>query len=190
MDETNLIGLCQKGDLDAFDCLFKIHSKQAIHSAYLISGSVHLAEEIVQESFIQCFKSINKLKEPEKFRAWFYRIIVRYSWKAISKEKHKDLEIKEEDNILTATEDIFDTFEALETRRAVRNALSKLTLPLKTVVVLYYFNGLSTKEISKTLNCMQGTVKSRLHNARKVLGKELRQYNTLCKLGEECKVNG
>lgn len=190
MDEISLIKLCQNGDSNAFDDLFKLHSKNAMHSAYLISGSKHLAEEIVQESFIQCLKSINKLKDPQKFKSWFYRIIVRYSWKAISKEKHKDLDIANDDNICSTTEDVFDTLESLETRKVVRSALNKLTLPLKTVVILYYFNGLSTKEISRTLNCMQGTVKSRLHNARKVLGKELRQYDTLSKCGEGCNING
>ena len=190
MDEINLIRLCQKGDSEAFDNLFKSYSKKALHTAYLISGSRHLAEEIVQESFIQCFKNINKLNDPQKFRSWFYRIIVRYSWKAISKEKNKDIDIEDDANICSAPDEVFNTIESLEIRKAVHRALDKLTLPLKTVVILYYFNGLSTKEISKTLNCMQGTVKSRLYNARKILGKELKQYKSLSEYGEECKING
>ncbi len=113
MDEISLIKLCQNGDSNAFDTLFKLHSKKAMHSAYLISGSKHLAEEIVQESFIQCLKSINKLKDPQKFKSWFYRIIVRYSWKAVSKEKYKDFDIAKDDNICSTTEDIFDTLESL-----------------------------------------------------------------------------
>ncbi len=67
--------------------------------------------------------------------------------------------------------------EAAQLREAVHKALDKLSLPHKTVVILYYYNGLTTKEIAKVMNCMQGTVKSRLHNARKAIEKGLKQEN-------------
>jgi RNA polymerase sigma-70 factor (ECF subfamily) len=53
-----------------------------------------------------------------------------------------------------------------ETNLIVNDALAQLSLPLKTVVILYYFNDMTIEKISKVLGCFPGTVKSRLYNAR------------------------
>lgn len=103
--------------MEAFNILFNQYSNQAIRTVYLIIGRNDMAEDIVQEAFIKCYKEIKKL---------------------------------------------------------VNEAVDKLSVPLKTTIILYYYNELSIKEISKILGCFQGTVKSRLHNARKLLAKELR----------------
>ena len=60
-----------------------------------------------------------------------------------------------------------------ENRLIVHEAIENLSPPLKSVVILYYFNGMTIKQISLVLGCFQGTVKSRLHNAKKFLKKEL-----------------
>jgi RNA polymerase sigma factor (sigma-70 family) len=71
---------------------------------------------------------------------------------------------------------IEQSIENLEACKMVRQAVKRLSLPLKTVIILYYFDDMSIQEISTVLNCFQGTVKSRLHNARKHLAKDLRSY--------------
>lgn len=175
MDEINLIKQCQQGDPDAFNMLFQLNAAKALRSAYLISGKKDLAEEIVQEAYIQCFKDIKKLRDPEKFRFWFYRIVVRYSWKVISREKNRiQCDELNENECPVVYDDMVSRVESEQLREAVHKALNKLSFTLKAVVILYYYDGLSTKEIAKVLNCMQGTVKSRLHNARKTLEKELK----------------
>ena len=175
MDEINLIKQCQQGDHEAFNMLFQLNAAKALRSAYLISGKKDLAEEIVQEAYIQCFNDIKKLRDPEKFRFWFYRIVVRYSWKVISREKNRiQCDELNENECPVICDDMFNRVEAEQIREAVHKALNKLSITLRTVVILYYYDGLSTKEIAKVLNCMQGTVKSRLHNARKTLEKELK----------------
>lgn len=64
-------------------------------------------------------------------------------------------------------------FDTYETQLDVNEALNKLSTQLKTVIVLYYYNEMTIKQIAKVLGCFEGTVKSRLHNARKFLQKVL-----------------
>ena len=87
MDEINIIEQCKNGDMDAFNTLFKSNSVKAMRTVYLITGRKELSEEIVQEAFIQCYKDIRKLKEPATFNSWFFRMLIRISWRYCSKEK-------------------------------------------------------------------------------------------------------
>ena len=174
MSEINLIKCWQDGDMDSFRALYECYSSPAIRTAFLITGRRDIAEDVVQDAFIQSNNNINKLRDPEKFRSWFYRILVRLSWQYSSKEKGK---VPFEDVSFMAESEAINTAEILEhyeMKRTLHEAVSKLSTPLKTVVVLYYFNELTVKEIAGVLNCFEGTVKSRLHNARKFLEKELR----------------
>lgn len=63
-----------------------------------------------------------------------------------------------------------------ENRKEIWEAVMQLNLKLRTVVVLYYYNDLSTKEIAQITHSLEGTVKSRLYTARKILGQKLRKF--------------
>ncbi|WP_010243086.1 RNA polymerase sigma factor [Acetivibrio cellulolyticus] len=173
MDEANLVKCWQDGNIEAFRTLYEQYSNRALRTAFLITGRMDIAEDAVQDAFIQSNSQIKQLKDAQKFRPWFYRILVRQSWHYSSKEKGKisfdDIDFKAKSDTMHAPELIV----RFETKKVLHDAVSKLSTPLRTVMVLYYFNELSIKEISKVLNCFEGTVKSRLHNARKTLQKEL-----------------
>lgn len=178
MDEVDLIRECKKGNLDAFSSLFEKYGKKAVRTVFLITGRSDIAEDIVQEAFIQCYLKIKKLRTPETFQAWFYRLLTRISWRYCSREKkHPRLE-----NIDYQPRELFiddftlsEAIEAREVRQLIDKALEKLSIPMKTTIILYYFNELSIKEIAQAVGCFEGTAKSRLHNARKLLEKELQQ---------------
>ncbi|KNY28749.1 RNA polymerase sigma factor [Pseudobacteroides cellulosolvens] len=193
MDEIGLVIKCQQGDMEAYEALFGSYFNKAVRYAFLITGRNDLAEDIVQEALIECYKDIKSLKSPEKFKSWFYRILVRTSWRVKSKEKGK-VSIEEFDgcDYKSINENLNDDFERLverrESSRLIKDALHKLSLPLRTTVVLHYYNDLSIKEIAQVLKCFQGTVKSRLHNARKILHKELVKEGYVCD-GKECGTN-
>ena len=169
MDKETLIKGCQLGDMSSFSELYKLYSKPALGAAYLISGNKGIAEDIVHESFLQCFQSIKTLRTIETFDIWFYKVVTRTGWRIVKKHKHTLL------FEATEAEDTIPDYSALrelnfcETKLDINEALAKLSLPLRTVIVLYYFNDMSIKEISKVLGCFEGTVKSRLHNGKKQL---------------------
>lgn len=81
IEEEKLVMLIQNGDLSAFDEIFEKFKTKAMRSAYLITGNQSICEDIVQETFIQCYNNIKKLKNPSVFRSWFYKILTRTAWK-------------------------------------------------------------------------------------------------------------
>lgn len=189
MDITTLIKGCQQGDLESFEQLYKDYSKNALGTAYLIAGHKGIAEDVVQEAFFQCYRKIKDLKDPNTFDVWFYKLLLRLAWKMSSKYKHT-APIEEINDKDTYYKNISN--EQLETKLIVHEAIEKLSIPLKTVIILYYLNDMTIKQISMVLGCFQGTVKSRLHNAKKMLKKELSKveheymYEIIC-TGKECR---
>lgn len=181
MDQLEIISRCQTGDLCCFEELYRIYSKKALGTAYIISGNRGIAEDIVQEAFVLCYRNIKSLKNPETFNVWFYRILVRVGWRMASKYKPAEFpgEVAlEMNNGNVQNLAIESVYESSCNRLLMREAVKKLKLPFKTVIILYYFNEMSIKDISKIVGCRQGTVKSRLHKARRLLQKELRPYFT------------
>ncbi len=179
MELTTVIIHCQNGDPEAFEELYDLYCEKALKTAYLIAGEKGIAEDIIQETFIRCFKNIKKLRNPGIFNSWFYRILVRCGWRITAKYRtHNRAEIvmEEQTNERERIYCIEESIEAQEACCTVQQAVKRLSLPLKTVVILYYYDNMKIQEISTILNCFQGTVKSRLHNARKLLAKELRPY--------------
>lgn len=88
LDITDVIKKVQKGDFEAFEYLIKLQGPKALKTAYLITGEKHIAEECVQEAFLQCYQKIYQLKNPQVFESWFYRILTRICWGTISKNKN------------------------------------------------------------------------------------------------------
>jgi len=169
MGNIDLIKQCQLGDSGSFSELYHLHRKKALGTAYLISNQKGIAEDIVQESFIECFQKIRTIKNPEAFEAWFYKILVRTGWRMV--KKHNYLLLVGDQNIegLSTAMDFNSELDTSETNLMIHEALARLSLPLKTVVILYYFNDMTIEKISKVLDCFPGTVKSRLYNARRQL---------------------
>ncbi len=167
---------CKLGEKEAFQELLQTVEKKALATAYFLSGKRGIAEDILQETYMKCFMEIDKLKDPEAFKVWFFRILVRTGWKMSKKQsmlvatditsENEGLFYNEKQN----EENIIDTYE---TKHIVKSAINNLSENLKTVVILYYFNDMSIEEISKVTGCFKATVKSRLFYARGALKKQL-----------------
>jgi RNA polymerase sigma factor (sigma-70 family) len=176
MIDLNIIERCQLGEEAAYDELYEAMYKKSLWTAYLIAGHMDIAEDIIQEAFLECFRNIKKLNKPELFPVWFNRILVRISWHIVYKEKKKSVTNYDDDLILTLTDDNND-FEEIETKQtnlSIRKAINKLKPTMRMTIILYYYNNMTIKEISSALNCFEGTVKSRLYYAKKLLQKDLK----------------
>ncbi|WP_165416104.1 RNA polymerase sigma factor [Clostridium sp. M14] len=176
MDMQDTIRRCKLGEKEAFQELLQTVEKKALATAYFLSGKRGIAEDILQETYMKCFMEIYKLKDPEAFKVWFFRILVRTGWKMSKKQSMLvPTDITSENEALFYNEkqneeNIIDTYE---TKHIVKSAINNLSENLKTVVILYYFNDMSIEEISKVTGCFKATVKSRLFYARGALKKQL-----------------
>ncbi len=170
MDTKQMVELCQQGNKEAFNQLYKRYYARTLRTAYLIVGRKAIAEDIVQEAFCQCYCDIKRLKHIEAFEAWFNKLLIRTCWSVSAKERKKEHTYLEE-NI--AFQDNNKEIENIHINEVIHHAINQLSIPLRTTVILYYYNEMSIKQIAKTLNCLQGTVKSRLYAARKQIEKEM-----------------
>ncbi|MFL0166315.1 RNA polymerase sigma factor [Candidatus Clostridium helianthi] len=174
MSEEELVIKIQSGDMNALGELFEIYKNESFKYSYLITGSKYTSEDIVQEAFISCYNNIRSLKNPKFFKSWFFKMLTRIAWRYAKNDK-KSMPV---DNIFEKVDEKnIDTSIEQYLRKEKNNNLyaeiEKLDLKQKTVIVLYYFNGLTVNEIAKVMGCFEGTVKSRLHSARKKLKSSL-----------------
>lgn len=177
MNEPEIIKQIQNGDMKAFEQLFNYYKNTALRTAYLITGNLYTSEDVVQETFVQCYLKINSLRSSESFKSWFYRILTRNAWNYSKKDKKITpiQDIYEKADNQSINKSIGDYLKN-EEYKVIHSEIEKLDIKLKTTIVLFYFNDLSIKEIAKTLGCMEGTVKSRLHKGRTVLKKSLKCF--------------
>lgn len=174
MNEYEAVQALKSGDMSGFELLFNTYAKQGIRTAYLITSNRQTAEDILQETFIQCFTHIHTLKDNSAFRPWFYKILTRLAYKEALKAKKQ-----------IPVEDIYDKAEQAVYDRHPTDSdniyayVCKLKPKHKTTVVLYYYNDMSIKDISRIMHCPQGTVKSRLNAAKATLKKILEKEEFL-----------
>lgn len=180
MIETEIILRCQDEDQAAYDELYKASGKKALWTAYLLAGRMSIAEDIVQEAFFQCFRDIKRLKNPELFNIWFNRILLRTCWHMMKKENKIKAASSEAEYLSEfdgdAIRSLHDKIESNQINSVIRKAVNRLKPSMRSIIVLFYYNDFTISEIARVTGCLQGTVKSRLHYAKRVLEKELKKH--------------
>lgn len=169
---VNRVKLQQPG---AFDLLYDNFKDQAYRTAVFLTGNTEDAKDVVQDTFVTVCLEINKLRNPEVFISWFYRILTNNVRSILKKQKR---EISKEESEMQqidvkVQEDFTDMFLQQEEHKQLRKLINRLDEKYRTVIVLYYFNEFSISEIAEIVDCRQGTVKSRLFKARKILEQQL-----------------
>lgn len=136
-------------------------------------------EDIEQEVYIKTWKNLEKYKETGKFKSWINKITVNLcrDYLKSSEFRHSNTH-KLEDKSLPEIKDsktcIESSFLDKQRQKIILEAINALRPKYKEVIVLYEIKELDYDEISKTLKCPIGTVKSRLFNARKELSISLK----------------
>lgn len=180
MKEEILIAQLREGSREAFDKLYEKYKNPAIRTAYLITGNMADSEDIVQETFVKVWLYIGALQNDSGFKPWMMRILARTAYRVGKKSKR---EIPDEEAVERMDKPQNDTsldhVIQLEEAEMISAAVRALPVRLRTVVVLYYYDSFSVKEIAGMLGLMEGTVKSRLHTARRrmqsALEKQMKQ---------------
>ncbi len=136
------------------------------------------AEEVVQDSFIRVFKSLNKFEGAAKFSTWFYRIVYNACLTKIGRRKDEFQRLNSLDGDERELEDMAgpSSHAVLESKDLfffVRKALEEMPERYNSVLSLFYFQELSYQEICEVTRLPLGTVKAHLFRARALLQKRL-----------------
>jgi RNA polymerase sigma factor (sigma-70 family) len=132
------------------------------------------AEEVAQEAFLAARRGFGGLRDRDRFRAWVVRTSFRL---ALNRQRGDRRRVRREDTAAVAegtTESVEDEVARMELRRKVGEAVDALPEKLRIVTVLAAIQEHDVGEVARLLGLPEGTVKSRLHLARKMLAESLR----------------
>ena len=181
--DLGLVKRAKAGDYQAFDLLVLKYQSRLISTAFKFVKDLQIAEDLVQDSFIKSFKSIDSFREDSTFYTWIYRITVNTSKNYLVSKKRKDeilqTDISKEENFIIEAIDK-DTpenlFHASQLRNIIIESLNGLGEDTKTALTLREFDGLSYEQIAEVVNCPVGTVRSRIFRGREVIDEAIKEY--------------
>jgi len=173
-DVANLVRRAQRGDRDAFGRLVE-QFQRTVHAICLRRlSNPSEALELTQEVFLHVMRRIDQLREPERFAGWLRQVAVRM---AINRMTRQVAPTSVETNVLEGAgethDDPLDRMIARERAQRLWDALARIKTIDREVLVAFYIQGESLIEIADRLEAPIGTIKRRLHTARKRLKAEL-----------------
>lgn len=163
-DFSTDVKLAKKGDTSAFTRLYETVYKDLYHIALYSLKNSHDAGDVVSDTVLDAYCSIDKLREPEKFRSWIMRIL-----SAKIKRKQKEY--------FNVTEEIGDDFPDISDfdydSIELKEALNKLDSESRLILSMSVLGGYTSDEISEICDMKSGTVRSRLSRIKEKLRLEL-----------------
>src|SRR6188472_3284577 len=157
----DLVRAAQRGDHEAFEVLATSAGDRLFAVARLILRATDLAEDAVQEALVRAWQQLPSLRDPEKFDAWLYRLVVN----ACADQGRQLRRWSQEVRSLPLEASVGDDTASVADREQLERGFGRLKPEQRAVVVLHYYSGFSTSEIAGILGIPEGTARSRLHYA-------------------------
>ncbi|WP_197231195.1 RNA polymerase sigma factor [Novipirellula artificiosorum] len=180
--DSQLIQVVLQGDSTAYDELVRRYQERLYTSIWSNVGCPALAEDIVQDAFLNAYIHLRSFRNRSSFYTWLYRIALNSRRNYLHKRGHAvSIEFVDEDQSRDRSarhETPVDCAERQEDRIHVRVALSRLDDAHRTILMLREFEGFDYETIAEMLQVKMGTVRSRLSRARAKLKQELDNYLT------------
>ncbi len=175
--DSELIKRFLEGDREAFDELVVRHQKQMYSTAYRMVGDAETAEEIAQEAFIRAFKGLRGFRHKANFSTWLYRIIMNLCYTEL-KRRMKESEMTRE-TVGNTFSPLHETMAHEERRSWLERQIQLLPFKQKSALTLRIFQGLSFKEIGRSIGCSAGSARVNYRHAL------LKLKDALIRSGEE-----
>ena len=185
MTDAALIQQYLNGEIGAFNTLVWRWEKPIFNFTYRIVGNEDTAKDICQTTFIRTYRELKRLRDPEKFSSWIYRIALNLCRDELKKKKNRntlyieDLQIKSTsaesvmqipDQSTKTPEEVCDHQQIGE---ILKWALMALPEEQRVVVIMKQYHGLKFTEIAEILKQPINTIKSRLYYGLRALRKIL-----------------
>lgn len=180
MNTSQLVNRAIQGDNAAKTELYHLTNKKAYSLALQMTKSKEEAEDILQESYLKAFSSLDTMTNASNFPSWFYCIVSNKCKDYLKSKRHGVMMFSD----LSGTDDSGDetdfepedestdfspekNADLEDTARLMREMIANLPEEQRLVVIMHYLDGLQVKEIAEALQVSENTVKSRLNYARK-----------------------
>ncbi|MDT0675706.1 RNA polymerase sigma factor [Autumnicola musiva] len=172
-NETQLIKRAAKNNREAQQRLYEIHSGKMLSVCRQYIKDMHHAEEVMLNGFFKVFTNIGSFKGEGSFEGWIRKIMVREAISFLRANKNVEFQQEEITNYSESGNNINSELEVAH----IQQMIDDLPEGYKMVFVMYAVEGYKHSEIAKMLDISEGTSKSQLFKARKMLQEQLKSQN-------------
>jgi RNA polymerase sigma-70 factor (ECF subfamily) len=164
--DRELVERAQQGDESAYAALAVRISDRLFAAAHHILRDSGRAEDATQQAMIDIWRMLPQLKDPDRFQAWAYRIVVRSAYAEARRDRRWALRAASAE-----VERAYAPDHAIRVadQDQLERGFQRLPIDHRAVVVLKHFAGLTNGEIAEALDLPEGTVRSRLHYSLRTL---------------------
>ena len=184
--EQELIHRAQQGENDAFEALVHEYDQRVLSMATSFTGNIDDAKDVYQEVFVRVYRALPGFEFKSQFSTWLYRIVANVCITHRRRNKGRsfvdidgdvDVSFQRDDAApVTVAQPVSPEqhVQNVEISRHVQNALEYLSPQQRLAFTLKHYRGFKIREISKMMNCTDGTVKRYLFSATEKMQKRLR----------------
>ena len=163
--DTELVVRAQRGDKGAYALLATEIANRFLAVARRILRDIDLAEDATQQALLAIWQDLPQLRDPVRFEAWSYRLLVRACYAEGRKQRRWAPNLQ----LLPADESTDDGLSSVIDRDQLERGFRRLTLDHRTVVVLHHYLDLPIDRVAEILGIPAGTAHSQLHHAMRAL---------------------
>ena len=159
--DAELIGRAQHGDEEAFASLAVAVGDRLHAVSHRILRDIELAEDATQQALLTIWRDLPQLRDPARFDAWSYRLLVRACYAEARRTRHWTPDL----HILPTEASTGEGLSSVVDRDQLERGFRRLSIDHRAVVVLHHYLDLPLDEVADVLGVPVGTVRSRLHRA-------------------------
>jgi RNA polymerase sigma-70 factor (ECF subfamily) len=156
----------QRAERDLYEGLVRRHAAELYRFARRLGGDPALAEDLVQETFQAAWSGLDRLREPERARAWLFQIL-RHRWSHALRGRGRAASARQA--LAQGTGPSADPRHVHESADLLQRGLDQLDERLRVPLLMVFLEGLTCQETAHELGLPLGTVLSRIHRARRRL---------------------
>jgi len=170
--DRELVEQAQRGDMDAYDALARAVAPRLYRSAHRIMRDLDSAQDATQQALVALWRELPRLRDPDKFDAWTYQLVVRYCLMELRSRRRRLTVVRNLHDVGSSglnEPSRADDARSVADRDELERAFRLLTEEQRAIVVLRHYVGLSVDESAEVLGVPRGTAASRLHYATRAL---------------------
>jgi len=179
LTDIEIIESVLKGNVNDYSLIIDRYKNKAFSLLVNILKNKMDAEEALQDSFIKAYNSLNNFRNESQFSTWFYKVVYNTGLTILSSKKRKiEMQMDSFEDLIYIKNEDDEVYSISENKKIyLLNLVDKLPIRNSLVLILYYMDNLSIKEVSEVLDVSLVNTKVLLHRSRNLLRDLLIQHN-------------
>ena len=180
--DRDLVLRAQAGDQGAFSMLAETIVDGLVAVARGVLGDAHLAEDATQQALLSIWRELPKLREPDTFGAWSYRVLVNSCYSEARRAKRWRTSGVSD---MSREPSTHGGYAEVHDRDEIERVFEGLSMDHRAAVVMHHYLGMTLPQVALALDIPEGTVRSRLYHAMRKLREAMKDADPSLSLGRD-----